>query len=76
MVGCLNCGGKRARKGSLFCTNKCGCDYAEELAGTDDTVWCDQSSSWEGVHMDTCHGCGAALPAEDHPTGYTRITEA
>lgn len=44
--GCNN----RARPDSIFCSDKCGCAYADQLVGLDagnDQEWCPECDKWE-----------------------------
>jgi hypothetical protein len=60
---CYGCG-KRARLGSLFCTNWCGANYADELIAGNEDVYCPEAKSWESTSLGECHGCHKT--ADDH----------
>jgi hypothetical protein len=51
---CYGCD-RKARKGSLFCSQKCAADYAEELLLGNDEVWCPATEQWHAA-SDQCPG--------------------
>lgn len=68
---CMNCERKPHRLNSLFCSNKCGCEFADELNANEDSVWCPNKKIWSSVDTECCHECGDFMPADDHPTAYS-----
>jgi hypothetical protein len=49
---------RKARKGSMFCTDRCAVELAEELAAGSDDVFCVATQRWEAAPIDECVGCG------------------
>lgn len=70
---CMNCEKKPARKLSLFCTNKCGSIYADEINANIDTLWCPKKSAWSSLDTGLCHECGEDPDDHPHPTAYSLV---
>lgn len=68
---CRNCQKKPAKKGSLFCTQKCGEEYANNLLGTRETVYCARKGIWGYEVWDkTCIECGESQEDAHHVSAY------
>jgi hypothetical protein len=65
---CFGCE-RKARKDSLFCTDRCATSYAENIAGTVDVVYCPDADDWVATDIDgSCSMCGL----ESHRTAFTQ----
>lgn len=47
---CLDCGKKPARKGSSFCTDRCGSKWADCFLEAGSHWWCEVCGEWHGDH--------------------------
>jgi hypothetical protein len=55
---CYHCWTVPVRKGSRFCTQRCGALWADEIAKSNDDRWCPACKAWTGVEGSWCDQCG------------------
>lgn len=47
---CYGCGQRPPRPRSYFCSDACGCAWADELTEGNDPVWCPTCGEWSNVN--------------------------
>jgi hypothetical protein len=57
-AGCYGNCGRPAAPGRMFCTNKCGAEWAEEMARGNEDQWCPICQSWGHPQHDGRLQCG------------------